>query len=309
MKVVSVINYKGGVGKTTLAANLGAYAASQKRRVLMVDLDPQTQLTFSFMTPEYWKDRYADNCTFRDYFEAVIKDDFAIPSLRNFLIPLTNWDALKLGDEKFDLISSHLELIDIDIKLANKINVTSHDTWDASSMRTYSYLRNSLSELQDDYDIALIDCPPTFNTLVKNAVFASDYYIIPARLDYLSMLGIENLENSVKNFCQECEGHISRLQESKYEPMKLSLLGIVPLMVNIVKGDSPVSAQKEYMRLFTEKGYQLFRYVRYNSSMFGDAPRDGVPAVLTRPKFSLAAKRIVKELQELGDEFLSKIDA
>ena len=176
-------------------------------------------------------------------------------------------------------------------------------------MRTYSYLRNSLSELQDDYDIALIDCPPTFNTLVKNAVFASDYYIIPARLDYLSMLGIENLENSVKNFCQECEGHISRLQDSKYEPMKLSLLGIVPLMVNIVKGDSPVAAQKEYMRLFTEKGYQLFRYVRYNSSMFGDAPRDGVPAVLTRPKFSLAAKRIVKELQELGEEFLSKIDA
>ncbi|MBQ6774089.1 MAG: ParA family protein [Synergistaceae bacterium] len=58
MKVVSRINYKGGVGKTTLTANLGAYAALRGLRVLLVDLDPQTHLTFSFMTHDQWHKKY-----------------------------------------------------------------------------------------------------------------------------------------------------------------------------------------------------------------------------------------------------------
>ncbi len=55
MQIVSVINYKGGVGKTTLTANLGAYAASKGKRVLLIDADPQTQLTFNFISVEDWK--------------------------------------------------------------------------------------------------------------------------------------------------------------------------------------------------------------------------------------------------------------
>ena len=309
MKVVSVINYKGGVGKSTLAANLGAYAASVGRRVLMIDMDPQTHLTFSFMTPDEWREKYAENMTFKNYFEAIIKDDVEIPSLKNFLIPLTNWDALKLGNEKFDLISSHLDLIDLDIKLANMVNVTRPDTWASTSLKTFSYLRNGLAELQEEYDIALIDCPPTFNMMVQDALFASDYYIIPAKLDYLSMLGIENLERKVADFRQECKQHIDTLQNSRYELLELTSLGIVPMMVTLVKGDVPITAQREYMKAMTEKGYHLFRYVRNNGTVFGGAPKDGVPAVLTRPRFSLTAKRIVRELQELGDEFLRKVES
>ena len=309
MKVISVINYKGGVGKTTLTANLGAYAAAEGRRVLLIDLDPQTQLTFSFMTPETWRDKYAGNKTFKNYFEAVTNGDFVIPSLSRYLIPLNTWDALKLGSEKLDLISSHLDLIDLDIKLANMIIVTSEDMFASSSLRTFSHLKRSLAELQSDYDIALIDCPPTFNILVKNALFASDYYIIPAKLDYLSMLGIENLERNVNAFRITCKKFMDMRKEAQYKPLELSLLGIVPTMVNIVKGDDPIAAQQEYMKAFTDEGYYMFRYVRYNGSLFGSAPKEGVPTVLTRPKFSLSAKRIVRELQELGAEFLKKIDA
>ena len=74
VKVISVINYKGGVGKTTLTANLGAYAASEGRRVLMIDLDPQASLTFSFMSPEKWRGMYADTKTMQNYFEAIVRD-------------------------------------------------------------------------------------------------------------------------------------------------------------------------------------------------------------------------------------------
>ena len=309
MKVVSVINYKGGVGKSTLAANLGAYAASVGRRVLMIDMNPQTHLTFSFMTPDEWREKYAENMTFRNYFEAIIKDEFVLPSLRRFLIPLTNWDALKLCNEKFDLISSHLGLVDLDTELASRI-VVSNDNLEAStSLKAFSYLRNGLAELQEDYDIAIIDCPPTFGVSVKNALFASDSYIIPAKLDYLSMLGIENLENNVEKFRQACNKYIDFLNSTRYELMELSVLGIVPMMVTLVKGDVPITAQREYMKLMDEKGYHLFRYIRNNGTVFGSAPRDGVPAVLTRPKFSLTARMIVRELQELGEEFLRKVEA
>ena len=81
------------------------------------------------------------------------------------------------------------------------------------------------------------------------------------------------------------------------------------MMVNIMKGDTPITAQQEYMKAMRDEGYYIFRYVRNNGSVFGGAPKEGVPAVLTKPKFSLSAKRIVRELQELGEEFLSKIDA
>ena len=309
MKVVSVINYKGGVGKTTLTANLGAYAAVRGSRVLMIDLDPQTQLTFSFMLPEEWRDNYAANRTFKNYFEAIIREEFVTPSLSRFIIPINNWDTLKLGNEKLDLISSHLELINIDVQLANMVNVTSAIQHAATTLRTYSYLHNSLEELRDDYDLVMIDCPPNFGVSVRNALFASDYYIIPAKLDYLSMLGIENLEENVKNFRSECEIHINTLNDERYKPLRLSLLGVVPTMVNIAKGDEPLAVQKEYMNEIQSKGYHIYHFIRNNSTVFGSAPKDGVPAVLTRPRFNLTAKKIVRELQELGEEFLRSIDA
>lgn len=314
MKVVSVINYKGGVGKTTLAANLGAYAASAGRRVLMIDLDPQTNLTFSFMTPEVWKAKYAKNRTFKNYFDAVLMDDSHIPSLRRFIVSLTNWEALGLGNAKFDLISSHLELIDIDTKLTSKIDVRFDDVKAATSLKAFSYLHNSLAEFQNEYDIVIIDCSPTFGVTVKNALIASDYYIVPARLDYLSMLGLDRLQYNVEHFKQECKQHIDTLIDtlggSPYAPPELSLLGIVPMMVNIVKGDTPVATQQEYLEEMNSKNYYIFHYVRNNGSVFGISPADGVvPTVLTHPKFSLTAKKIVKELKNLGDEFLRKVES
>lgn len=164
MKTVSVINIKGGVGKTTLAANLGAYAASQGRRVLMIDLDPQASLTFSFMMPEEWRNFYADNMTMKNYFDAAARD-MKIPSLSSLAVKLDMGDALNLEDRKFDLICSHLGLVGTDIKLASHIFAHDIDLLASTTLKVCSYLRKSLSEIQDDYDLVLIDCPP--NTILS----------------------------------------------------------------------------------------------------------------------------------------------
>ena len=90
MKVVSVINYKGGVGKTTLTANLGAYAAMRGLSVLMIDLDPQTHLTFSFMAEEDWQRRYKDSKTLKKYFDSVIYPD-------RETVPLSSYESVKFS--------------------------------------------------------------------------------------------------------------------------------------------------------------------------------------------------------------------
>ena len=307
MKVVSVINYKGGVGKTTLTANLGAYAAMKGLRVLMIDLDPQTHLTFSFMTPEYWGKKYADGMTLRDYFAPIIRGASELRSLSSLIIPLKTGNLLN-NNVKMDLISSHLELINIDVELAGLFSGTNSQMLAANSLRGYSYLRRELDRLKDSYDLVLIDCPPNFYVMVKNAILASDYYIVPARLDYLSTLGVAELQKKVENYLKQYDEYMNILEgDVRYRPVFLTMLGVVPTMVDIWKGDEPITVQREYMSIMKKKGYHIFHYIRNNASLFGAAPSEGVPAVLTRPRFNLTAKRIVSELKILGDEFLNAV--
>ena len=308
MKVVSVINYKGGVGKTTLTANLGAYAAVKGKRVLMVDLDPQTHLTFSFMTPEQWRASYADTMTLLNYFEHIAKEDNNIFPLASLTIPLRLGDVMRLNNWKLDLICSHLKMLDMDAVLAGLLSAPTPQTMAARHLKMYSYLRNELDKVKDDYDLVLIDCPPSFHIMVKNAITASDYYIVPAKLDYLSTLGVSELETKINDYLDEYHQYTHILGDGKYKPIFLSMLGIVPMMVNIHKGEEPVTVEREYMNLLKQK-HHIYHFIRNNSTVFGSAPKDGVPAVLTRPRFNLTAKKIVRELQELGEEFLRSIDA
>ena len=74
MKIVSVINYKGGVGKTTITANLGAEIANRGYKVLMIDLDPQASLTFSFIPPDEWETTLSPEKTIKSWFKPTKKN-------------------------------------------------------------------------------------------------------------------------------------------------------------------------------------------------------------------------------------------
>ena len=106
MKIVSVINYKGGVGKTTITANIAAQLAWSGRRVLMIDLDPQTNLTFSFLRPADWEKNFSKSRTIKALFDSLLQGQAA--SLAGLIYePKRARDALK-GNGKLDLICSHL---------------------------------------------------------------------------------------------------------------------------------------------------------------------------------------------------------
>ena len=239
MKVVSIINYKGGVGKTTLTANLGAYAAMKGYRVLLIDLDPQTHLTFSFMTQEHWRDNCKDKKTLKNYFDSLIDDSREPVKMGSLVVPLELPQCRKLG-----LICSNLEMTDMDMKLASKCNGTDYSLLSGNSLRMFNYLRTGISELGAEYDLVLIDCPPNCNASVRNALVASDSYLIPARLDYLSSLGIENLTRSILKFLNDYREFKDARPDLKYESVNLKLLGVVPMMVWISRGTEPQKAQK-----------------------------------------------------------------
>ncbi|MBQ7734282.1 MAG: AAA family ATPase [Synergistaceae bacterium] len=307
MKVVSIINYKGGVGKTTLTANLGAYAALHGLRVLLIDLDPQTHLTFSFMTQEQWRIKYEKKKTLKNYFDSLI-DEHGENSLASLVIPLNYIFCMKL-----DIISSHLELADMDMKLAGKCTASNTSQLASNSLRMYNYLRSGLKELNDEYDLVLIDCAPNFNALVRNAIIASDYYLVPARLDYLSSLGIDNLQDNVKKFFAEYEVFLKYRPDLGYEPASINMLGVVPMMVEVLR-DKVIKAHQEYEDKMKKLKYRIFPHVMYNSKVFTPDRITEGPVVLEAMKHSAkkqakgsALYKVIVDFEALGNEFLANL--
>ena len=185
METVSVINYKGGVGKTTVVANLAAVLGWQGKRVLLIDLDPQASLTFSFFDVDTWARHYAQNRTIRNWYDAYIDQDLnlALPSL--IVSPQRINQTLKESDDVggcVDVVCSHLALINIDLELATRLGGGTIRQNRINFLRLHSRLLDGLesSVIQDEYDYVLIDCPPNFNIVTKTAIVASDRILIPA---------------------------------------------------------------------------------------------------------------------------------
>jgi chromosome partitioning protein len=183
MKIVSVINYKGGVGKTALTANLAAELAWHGKRVLMLDLDPQTSLTFAFILPDIWERSFSGTVTatgtsspdrtIKAWLESF---DSATPVDLTSLIhtPARAQAALK-GNGRLDLISSHLGLINVDLELATSLAGGTLAQVKRNFIKLHTRLGDGLATINpSSYDLLLIDCPPNFNIITKMAIIACD---------------------------------------------------------------------------------------------------------------------------------------
>lgn len=190
MHVISIINYKGGVGKTTLTANIAARLAKRGKKVLAIDLDPQSNLTFYFIKVDTWKDKYQDSKTIKKWYDNFIERG-SISNLNDLVI--IPEEVNKLVNENLHLICSHLALINVDLELAVMLGGATPRQQINNFLEVYSHLAKGLNLLKHLYDYILIDCPPNFNIVTKTAIVASDYYLIPAKLDYLSTIGTQQL--------------------------------------------------------------------------------------------------------------------
>jgi chromosome partitioning protein len=193
MRTLSVINYKGGVGKTTITANLASELAFRGHSVLAVDLDPQANLTFSFVSVDDWERNYERSMTIKNWYDAFIDDDSDNLDLSSLIVtPPTIGRIMSSGQHgKLDLICSHLGLINVDLELAAKLAGGSLRQIRNNYLRVHTRLKQGLDMLNNSYDFVIVDCPPNFNVVTKNALVASDHYIVPTKPDFLSTLGVD----------------------------------------------------------------------------------------------------------------------
>lgn len=199
--VVSFINYKGGVGKTTSAYHVACSLAQHRRqRVLMIDIDPQTNLTFLCATIEQWEKRKQNTGTIKNLYEQFTTE--RAMEVRRFI-----WnDAVTIGRypiRNLDLIPCDIELLGEDLSRDGEI-VGTFPTMQALRqnarryMRERSFLANVIEEVSDRYDWVIIDCPPNLYLMTQNALHASDYYVVTAIPDHLSTIGLNILTRKVR---------------------------------------------------------------------------------------------------------------
>lgn len=281
MKVVSVINYKGGVGKTTLTANLSAELAWRGYRVLMVDLDAQASLTFSFIAPDDWQENYADEKTIKSWFESL---DSNTPISLSSIVFRPERVARRLVSRtgSIDLIPSHLGLINVDLELATKLGGANLTQAKRHFLSVHSCLSRGLKEIDpDSYDVVFIDCPPNFNIVTKTAIIASDFILVPAKPDYLSTLGIDYLIRSTNILISEYNEYADLNEGERADSIDPKLLYIVFNMIQEY-GNRPISAQRPFITQAKRLGgvEVMEPYIKRNNTIFSDAPQYGVPPVL-----------------------------
>lgn len=308
MEIVSVINYKGGVGKTTVTSNLAAELAWNGKNVLLLDMDAQASLTFSFMTPDYWDESLKDKRTIKNWFDCVSQGEPTMPlsDLRVRPEVVNNFLQRSGRNGCVDLISSHLGLINVDLELATLLGGASPTQTQQKYLKVHGKLREELKTLSNEmhYDVVLIDCPPNFNIVTKNALIASDRILVPAKPDYLSTLGIDYLKKSVDSLIGDFNWYASK--DHVHEEVNPEFLGVVFTMIQITSG-YPISAQQQYIAQTVRLGVPVFDSMfRENKTIFADAPRNGMPVVLNSYS-NHTHSDIVSEIEAFAREFSNKL--
>jgi chromosome partitioning protein len=174
MQIIAIVNHKGGVGKTTTTLNLGKALSLQEKKVLIIDLDPQANLSQSVGIEEPEKS-----------ITHVLLEGIALP-------------IMKISDN-FDIIPADLGLSIAETKLITNIN-------------GYFKLKNAIHEDKNfSYDYVLIDCPPSLGILTLNAMIAAQNILLVVQPQYLSMKGLDTILNLMDEIKKNIQGDLKLL--------------------------------------------------------------------------------------------------
>ena len=216
--VIATANMKGGVGKTTLTVNLAtSLAKNHGKRVLIVDLDTQISATLSLMPPADFAKLRSNQRTLRTLVHRAVQSDKNLPNvvseaIRGYVCNVPGLDLLPGDIDLYDeyLVSEMLHRLAV-----RQGEVDYQKVWNQFEK---TLIHSILQPIARNYDFIILDCAPGYNLITRSALMASHFYLMPAKPEPLSLIGIQLLER-----------RIAKLRETHKDgiPVQIQMLGIV----------------------------------------------------------------------------------
>jgi len=183
-KIIAIANQKGGVGKTTVTRELSACCAMRGYQTLVIDCDPQGNLTQSWV----------DESIYEVTLSHVLIEPEAVGAKKS--------EPLPLSDTIIETPVNHLDLVPADIRLAR---------FEMQPDYLTHRLRNQLVEISSEYDLVFLDCPPQLGKLLTAALYAADFVLIPCAADAMGLQGLADLAFTVQQVKKNVNANLQML--------------------------------------------------------------------------------------------------